>query len=405
MANGDTAALCGRAGRAIRTPAAGLVAMGLGATLFPGSAWPTEFIQTNLVSDIPGLAEFTDPDLLNPWGMSSSATSPIWVSDNGAGVTTLYNGAGAKQGLTVTIATPPGQTPGTASPTGQVFNAGGASSAFNVSGPLGTGSARFIFATEDGTISGWSPTANATQSIIPPGLDHSAGGNGTGAVYKGLAIGTSGGVTRLYAANFRSGQVEMYDQNFALAGTFTDPTVPLGYAPFNVQVLNGKLYVTFALQDGTKHDDQSGPGNGFVDQFNLDGTGMTRLVSHGSLNSPWGLAIAPTGFAGLSGDLLVGNFGDGTIDAFSLTGDFLGDLLGTNGAPLTIDGLWGLRVGNGGSGGDPNAIYFTAGLNGEADGLFGNIVAPEPASAVLLLTGLGGFIVLRRRVGRPRNPM
>jgi len=394
MANGEMAALGRSTGRATRVATAGLAATGLAAVLCASAARATpEFAQTNLVSDIPGLAKFTDPDLINPWGMSSSATSPIWVSDNGSGLATLYNGAGVKQGLVVTIATPPGQTPGTASPDGQVFNAGGTGSAFNVTQGGKTGSAKFIFATEDGTISGWSPTVNGTQSILA--VDNSAGG--TGAVYKGLAIGTSGGVTRLYAANFRSGQVEVYDQNFHLTGTITDTSVPPGYAPFNVQVLNGQLYVTYALQDSAKHDDVAGAGHGFVDRFNLDGTGMTRLVSNGPLNSPWGLAIAPQGFFGLSGDLLVGNFGDGTIDAFNSAGAFLGDLLDSHGTPLAIDGLWGLRVGNGGSGGSPNALYFAAGPNNESDGLFGTLTAPEPASAALLLAALGGFIALRRR--------
>jgi len=367
-------------------------AAGLAATLCASSGWAMPgFVQTNLVSDVPGLAEFTQPDLINPWGMSSSATSPIWVSDNGTGLATLYNGAGVQQSLVVTIAPPPGQT-GPAAPDGQVFNAGGSGSAFNVPGT--TTSSRFIFATEDGTISAWA--SGLTHSVIA--VDNSAAA--IPAVYKGLAIGTSGGVTRLYAANFRSGQVEMYGQGFNLLGTITDPTVPAGYAPFNVQVLNGQLYVTFALQDSAKHDDVAGPGNGFVDRFNLDGTGMTRLVSNGPLNSPWGLALAPSAFGSLAGDLLVGNFGDGTIDAFSLTGAFLGDLLGTNGSPISIDGLWGLMPGNGGTGSNPNWIYFTAGPNGESDGLFGRLVVPEPASAVLLLTGLGGFIALRRRFGR-----
>lgn len=365
-----------------------LTAVGLAGMLGANSAWAMpEFVQTNLVSDIPGLAQFTDPSLINPWGMSSSKTSPIWVSDNGTGLATLYNGAGVKQGLVVTISPPAGQQ-GPATPDGQVFNAGGPGSAFNVPGTPTP--SRFIFATEDGTISAW---ASGTQATIA--VDNSAGG--TGAVYKGLAIGTSGGVTRLYAANFRSGQVEVYDQNFNLIGTISDPTVPSGYAPFNVQVLNGKLYVTFALQDSSKHDDVAGLGNGFVDGFNLDGTGMTRVASNGDLNSPWGLAIAPSAFAGLAGDLLVGNFGDGTIDAFTPAGGFAGALLDMQGTPLAIDGLWGLQDGNGGSGGSPDAIYFTAGPNGEADGLFGALTVPEPASGALLLAGLAGIMALRRR--------
>lgn len=393
MSNGDIAAVR-RNRRAAAQAIKGLVAVGLAATLHSGAAWAgPEFIQTNLVADSPttATARFYDPDLVNPWGMSSSATSPIWVSDNGTGLSTLYNGAGVKQGLVVTIAPPLGGT--SAAPDGQVFNAGGAGSAFNVSSGGKTGSSRFIFATEDGTISGWSPSVDGTHSIIA--VDNSAAGN---TVYKGLAIGSpSPGVTRLYAANFRSGQVEVSDQAFNLVGTITDPGVPAGYAPFNVQVLNGQLYVTFALQDAAKHDDVKGPGNGFLDRFNLDGTGMVRLVSNGPLNSPWGLAIAPAAYGNLANDLLVGNFGDGTIGAFSSTGSFLGDLLDTKGMPISIDGLWGLRVGNGGNGGSSNLLYFTAGPNGEADGLFGTLAAPEPGSAIVLLTALGGLVLMRRR--------
>jgi len=384
-----------------RAGASGLAAWAVAGVLCVGSAKAMpEFNQINLVSDIPGLAQSVDPDLVNPWGMSSSATSPIWVSDNGTGLATLYNGAGVKQSLIVTIAPPPAST-GPAAPDGQVFNAGAPGSAFNVTAGGKSGSSKFIFATEDGTISGWSPGVNATNSIIA--VDNSAGT--TSAVYKGLAIGTSGGVTRLYAANFRSGQVEIYDQNFALIGTITDPSVPAGYAPFNVQVLNGQLYVTFAVQDGAKHDDVAGAGNGIVDRFNLDGTGMTRLVSNGGpLDSPWGLALAPSAFGSLAGDLLVGNFGDGTIDAFTASGGFIGALLNTQGTPIAIDGLWGLLPGNGGNGGSPNSLYFTAGPNGESDGLFGFLAVPEPASAMLLLTGLGGIAALRRRAGRRAQP-
>jgi uncharacterized protein (TIGR03118 family) len=349
----------------------------------------------------PATNNLDNPDLINPWGISHSATSPFWLSDNGAGVSTLYNGAGAKQALVVTIATPPGQTPGTATPTGQVFN--GNTSAFIVSNGTTSGSANFIFATEDGTISGRSGTVDATHSFIPPTVDNSA----KGGVYKGLAIATVGGSPFLYAANFNSGFIERYDSNWKLVGSFTDPTVPAGYAPFNVQVLGDKLYVSFALQDAAKHDDVAGAGHGFVDVFNLDGTGMQRLVSNGDLNSPWGLDIAPANFGEYSSDLLVGNFGDGLIHAFDpMTGNPIGTLEGPNGNPIDILGLWALD--NGTKGGplfNPNAVYFTAGLptfgvpdSLESAGLFGAlVVAPEPGSLALLVTGLAGLMWLRRR--------
>jgi uncharacterized protein (TIGR03118 family) len=377
--------------------------IGLAALLCAGTAYAEpEFSQIDLISDgaVPA-QQHADPNLINPWGVAYSPTGPFWVSDNGSGVVTFYNGAGSKLSLfggtvpQVTVATPPAQTPGTAAPDGQVFNGSGG---FNVSETVGgvtkSGSSAFIFATEDGTISGWSPGVDQSHSVLA--VDNSKGG--TGAVYKGLAIATSGGQTALYAANFRSGQVEVYNSSFQLTKTFTDPTVPAGYAPFNVQVLGNKLYVTFALQDAAKHDDVAGLGHGFVDQFNLDGTGMVRVASTGTLDSPWGLTIAPKTFGSLAGDLLIGNFGDGTIGAFNLSTDkFVADLLGSNGMPLAIGDLWAITTGNGGAAGSPDAIYFTAGVAHESDGLFGEIAVPEPASFGLFLLGLGGIAVLRRR--------
>jgi uncharacterized protein (TIGR03118 family) len=325
------------------------------------------------------------------------------LSDNGAGKTTLYNGAGVKQGLVVTIATPLGQTPGTATPTGQVRN-GAVPTGFNVTAGANTGPSSFIFATEDGTISGWNPNVDGTHSIIA--VDKSAISTpGTGAVYKGLAIAPDQSL--LYAANFRAGTVEVYDPTFKQVNTITDPTVPLGYAPFNVQVLNGKLYVSFALQDAAKHDDVAGLGNGFVDVFNLDGTGRQRLISQGVLDSPWGLDFAPANFGPFSNDLLVGNFGDGAINVFDpVTDALIGSLTAAIGKPIL--GLWALDNGNNGVGFDPNAVYFTAGLPtfGVADsiesaGLFGAIAfVPEPGSLALLATGLTGLMWLRRRGAR-----
>ena len=339
-----------------------------------------QYLQTNLVSDIPGLALATDPNLQNPWGIASSATSPLWVADNRTGVATLYNGDGVANALVVTVApTFGGAAPAT--PTGQVFNG---TSSFEVSPGI---PARFIFATEDGTISGWNPSASATQAILEH--DSSAAGD----VYKGLAIGNNGERDFLYAANFHHGDVDVIDSSFspvALAGSFTDPNLPAGYAPFNVQTIGGQLFVTYALQDAGGEDDLPGPGHGFVDVFDLNGNLVQRLISGGQLNSPWGLTMAPANFGAFGGDLLVGNFGDGTINAFDpVSGAYQGTLEDSNGDPLVNPGLWGLRFGNGGNGGNTDALFFTAGIPGpdgaiEDHGLFGRIVAvPEPGGFAL----------------------
>jgi uncharacterized protein (TIGR03118 family) len=380
-------------------------------------------LQTNLVSDLPGVATVQDPNLINPWGISESGGSPFWVSDNNAGVTTLYGGTTtlSKVGLVVSIPTPPDPTGG-GTPTGTVFNIAGAGS-FPVSGVNSSNvqtSAKslFLFATEDGTIVGWNPGVNP-QGFAPANAGtyaiiavDSSGNNftnpdpnqETGAVYKGLAIATSNtpiiasdanSTALLYASNFRAGTIDVFDTQFSKVtalptGAFTDPGLPDGYAPFNVQVLNGKVYVSFALQNDNSHDDVAGKHHGFVDVFNLDGTpglpdGQVRLVSRGALDSPWGLAIAPAGFAGLSAGtdpvLLVGNFGDGFIHAYdAATGDLVGQLTDPDGEPIQIDGLWALKVGNGGNGGLTNTVYFTAGLFGETHGLFGSLASVAPGS-------------------------
>jgi uncharacterized protein (TIGR03118 family) len=345
----------------------------------------TTFIQTNLISDGLVPAMRTDHNLINPWGVAFSATSPFWISDNGTGLASIDTVSGGVATLNaiqpVTIA-PASAGRGPSSPTGQVFNPFQASGAFKLSDGS---AATFLFATEDGTISGWNPAAG-THSIITvnESVDPSAGDEAsrTGAVYKGLAIAQTGNGPMLYAANFRHGTVDVFDQNFNHVKSFTDPHLPAGYAPFNVQVLNDKLYVTFALQDATKHDDVSDARHGFVDEFNLQGQLEQRIASRGPLDSPWGLAIAPKSFGSFAGDLLVGNFGDGTIDAFDVHGDdhkFLGRLLGSDGKPISIGDLWALTPGNGGSAGNPDAIYFTAGVQNEAHGLFGSLT-PNPAS-------------------------
>ncbi len=343
------------------------------------------YAQTNILSDIPGMAPNTDSHLLNPWGLSYAPGGPFWVSDNNGGVTTVYNSQGVSELNAIKIPPPAGSPAGSmGTPTGTVYNSNG--SAFDVTANGASGSSLFIFATEDGTIAGWSPSVdNGTQAVIA--VDNSSNPSaGNGAVYKGLAIGTdSSNRLLLYAANFRAGTIDVFDQNFkptTVSGGFADPTIPQGFAPFNIQDLNGKLYVTYAKQDASKHDDVGGAGNGYVDVFNTDGVLQKRLVSQGPLNSPWGLAIAPANFGPFSNDLLVGNFRDGTVNAFDPTaGTFEGTLSDANGNPIVINYVWALMFGNGGQGGSTNTLYFTAGLNNEQDGLFGSLSTVTTTSA------------------------
>jgi uncharacterized protein (TIGR03118 family) len=339
--------------------------------------------QTNLVSDLPNVAKFQDTNLVNPWGLSHGPTTPWWVSDNGKGVSTLYNGQGQAfpvgSPLVVTIPPPNGSPAGTtAAPTGNVFNG---TSDFVVSGSGGSGPSRFIFATEDGTISGWNPTADPTHAILAVDRSTASQGGFVGAVYKGLATGSNASGNFIYATNFRFGTVEMFNASFKLVGSFTDSklanTCPLPnqcYAPFGIQNIGGNLYVTFALQDAAHHDDMAGPAHGFVDVFDTSGNLIQRLISHGRLNSPWGLAHAPADFGLFSNALLVGNFGNGRINAYDLnSGEFLGQLRDQSNTPITIDGLWALGFGNDANAGLHNELFFTAGINDEADGLFGKI--------------------------------
>lgn len=341
----------------------------------------TRYSRVNLVADKAGLVDGSSPagtidaKLGNAWGIAFSPTGPFWIADNHTGFTTLYDGAGATQPLTVTIPSPAGGTP-PAAPTGMVYNgatAYGSSTAFNVSSGSQSGSSSFLFATEDGTLSGWNATVNPTQAILA--VDRS----GTGAVYKGLAQGNSGGASFLYATNFNAGMVEMFDSNFQLVKSFTDPTVDAGFAPFGIQNIGGNLFVTFARQNAAKHDDVRGAGNGFVDVFDTSGKLLRRFAAHGTLNSPWGIAQAPAGFGGFSAMVLIGNFGDGRISAFKAdTGAFMGQLNDTNGSPLVLPGLWALSFGNGGQAGSTTTLYFTSGPNGETDGIFGSLQATSP---------------------------
>jgi uncharacterized protein (TIGR03118 family) len=340
-----------------------LVSVSVAAALAVGAARPASaqvYNQHNLVSDGAVSADLVDPDLVNAWGLAATATSPWWVADNGTGKSTLYNGnTGAKVALVVSV-------PG--APTGTVSNSG---TAFVIPSH---GTARFIFDSEDGTISAWS---GGTQAFVV--VNNSA----SGAVYKGLAIAYTPAGGFLYATNFHAGRVDMFDANFAPVASpgFRDPTLPAGYAPFGIQNINGVIYVTYALQNATAHDDVPGQGHGYVNAFDAAGNFLVRVASRGQLNSPWGLAMAPLNFGKFSGDLLVGNFGDGRIHAFD-PGDIgkrgfepRGSLRSAHGRPIEIDGLWGLAFGNGFSAGPTNTLFFTAGPFEEQHGLFGTLVA------------------------------
>jgi uncharacterized protein (TIGR03118 family) len=357
------------------------------AVAFSGAAQPApasaggiasrSYVQTNLVSDIPGLATHTDPNLKNPWGTSVGPGTPIWVSDNHAGVATLYDGAGNPQPRVVAIPAPPSAGPGAVgAPDGQAFNTLDPNSTdFVISKNGKSGPAFFVFATEDGTIAGWNPNVDPTHAVIA--VDRSTATDSAGDVganYKGLALVSTPQGKFIYATSFRFGRVDVFDNHFNLVNSFTDPTVPAGFAPFGIHNINGKLYLTFAKQGPGKADDDAGPGNGFVDVFSPNGDLLQRLVSQGKLDSPWAVTLAPSTFGAFGGDILVGNFGNGRIHAYNqTTGAFEGTLSDTNGGPIVIDGLWGLRFSPTSPGAGPNTLFFTAGTNHEADGLFGTL--------------------------------
>ena len=324
----------------------------------------------NFQSDIPGVAAHTDSNLVNPWGMAASANGTIWVANNGTGTSTLYNQQGVANSLVVEIATSRHNHDG-ANPTGTVFNGG---SGFVVMKNGVSGPSRFIFASEDGSISGWNPTVDQTHSILAVDNGHqhhetdaknandSDNHGNNRAIYKGAAIGSANGNDFLYVTNFHSGRVETYDTNFHRVNEngFADPNLPQGYAPFGIHTLNGEVFVTYAKQDHKREDEVAGPGFGFVDAFDTSGNFLRRVVSNGNLNAPWGLAL-------VDGELWVGNFGDGKINNYDpKTGDFLETLATADGTPLQFDGLWDLLpLGEG--------VYFTAGIADEQHGLFGLI--------------------------------
>lgn len=313
---------------------------------------------TNFQSDIPGVATHTDPNLVNPWGMAVSSGGTIWVSDNGTGVSTLYGQDGTARSLIVTIPTA-ARNKSNANPTGVVVNP---TSFFKVTLNGNSQPARFIFVSEDGSISGWNPNLDQTHAIIA--VDNGTNKGSKSAIYKGATLGVANGHNFLYVTNFHTARVETYDENFHLvnANSFVDPSLSAGYAPFGIRNINDQIYVTYAVQDSKGTDDVAGPGNGLVDVFDTSGHFVRRLISNGNLNAPWGLAL-------VGGELWVGNFGDGKINNYDpTTGAFLETLSTADGTPLHFDGLWDLLPAQNGDG-----VFFTAGIADEEHGLFGLI--------------------------------
>jgi uncharacterized protein (TIGR03118 family) len=337
------------------------------------SAQSTSYAQTNLVSDGAVNAAHTDKHLINPWGIAFTAGSPFWISDNNSGFSTLYDNQGVPQSLTVTIPPPSGNS-GTATPTGIVANT---TANFAVNGSP----AFFIFSTEDGTISAWTGGNSAVLEVDNPNFN-----SGTDPVYKGLALLTNSTGSFLLATNFRNSRIDVFDSTFkptALAGNFTDPALPAGFAPFGVHVLNNnQVFVTYAMQDTPKHDPVNAPDNGFVSLFDANGNFIRRVISQGQLNSPWGTVVATANFGQFSNDLLIGNFGDGTINAFDpATGNLLGTIKDSNGNALVNGSLWELIFDTTGQTGAKDTLYFSAGLVNEGDGLFGAITVGKTQTA------------------------
>ena len=314
------------------------------------------YSSTNFQSDLPGLAAHVDPNLVNPWGMAVSSGGTIWVSDNGTGVSTLYGQDGTAASLVVTIPTSARNKDG-GNPTGVVFNS---TAFFKVTKNGNSQPSRFIFVSEDGSISGWSPALDQTHGIIA--VDNGTNLGSKRAIYKGATLGVANGHNFLYVTNFHTGRVETYNKNFHQVNPhgFVDETLPAGYAPFGIRNFNGEIFVTYALQDAKGEDDVAGQGNGFVNVFDPSGNFLRRLVSNGNLNAPWGLAL-------VDGELWIGNFGDGTINNYDpTTGAFLETISRANGDPVQFDGLWDLLPLGAG-------VYFTAGIADEEHGLFGLI--------------------------------
>jgi uncharacterized protein (TIGR03118 family) len=338
--------------RPFSLPVAMVLLMGLPAA-HAVAATDNQYTVHPLVSNVAGMAPHIDPNLVNGWGLTASATSPWWVADNGTSVSTLYRADGSSVPLVVEVPT---------HPTGAVFWA--------------TGPARFVFDTEAGQVRGWPGTG--TQTVVL--ADRSA----VGAIYKGLALATTAAGDRFYATDFHNARVDVFDASFTLvttAGAFEDADLPSGYAPFGIQTIGSRIFVTYAKQDADAEDEIHGQGKGFVDVYDTSGSLLGRVAQHGQLDAPWGLALAPANFGRFSGDLLVGNFGDGRINAYEegANGKFehRGELRDGDSRPISIDGLWALQFGHGAPNNGPtNTLFFTAGPNDETNGLFGSITAP-----------------------------
>ncbi len=362
----------------------------VGAGVPAADAQSTAYLATDLVSDQPGVAPILDPALINAWGIALSATGgAFWVSSEGAGVATLYSGD--LPGVPLTKAALEVSIPG-GHPTGQVFNP---TTDFVVSSGAASGTARFIFASLTGAVTGWNPAVPPPAPSTTAQLAFQATDN---AIYTGIALANNGAGNFLYLADFRNRQIDVLDASFhlvTLAGSFTDPGLPADYAPFNVAVLGGKLYAAYAKQNATGDEEITGAHLGFVDVFDLNGNFERRLVSQGDLDAPWAMVLAPAGFGDFSGALLVGNFGDGRINAYDVaTGAHLGTLSESPGHPVEIDGLWGLTFGNGVTAGSATTLYYAAGPDDERHGLFGKITANPAGTSPVQATLTGGDLVI-----------
>ena len=333
----------------------------------PAAAADGSYHVTKLVADRAGHAAAKDSNLVNGWGIAAGPSTPWWVADNGTDKSTLYDGSGSTIPLVVTVG---------GGPSGAVYNG---TSDFVVSHGSNSGPSLFLFASEDGKIRGWNPnvggSAPSTKAFVVVNR------SGADASYKGLALASMGGQNFLYATDFHNGRVDVFNGAFVRqhwAGAFSDPSIPAGYAPFGIQAANGMIFVTFAKQDAEAGDEVDGAHLGYVDAFATDGTWIARVATRGALNAPWGMAWAPDNFGRFSGDLLVGNLGNGHINAYRLTSGgwmFDGALRNSHGRAISIDGLWGVAFGNGGSAGPTNSLYFAAGPGDESHGLFGSVTA------------------------------